>query len=192
MTLASIDAVSALVVIDLQNGIVALPTAHAAGEIVGRASAVARAFREHGLPVVLVNVAGSPPGRTDTAMRSFPASDDWSDLVPELDRQPDDYTVTKHQWGAFYGTSLDSYLRSRGVTQVFLAGISTSKGVESTARNAHEHGYNVALITDAMTDTDLEAHRNSLERIFPRVGQTTNTEEVLALLNSRKPDLRGG
>jgi nicotinamidase-related amidase len=127
-------------------------------------------------------VAGAPSGRTDVGRSSVAMSGEWIELVPELDRQPDDYTVTKHQWGAFYGTPLDSYLRSRNVTQIFQAGISTSKGVESTARGAHERGYNVVLIVDAMTDTDAEAHRNSIDRIFPRVGESTGAADVLAKL----------
>jgi nicotinamidase-related amidase len=86
------------------------------------------------------------------------------------------------QWGAFYGTPLDLQLRRRGVTQVVLCGIATSIGVESTARGAHEHGYNVTLVIDAMTDMKAEAHDNSLARIFPRLGETGTTEAALALL----------
>lgn len=87
--------------------------------------------------------------------------------------------------GAFYGTSLDQFLRRRGVTQVVLAGISTSIGVESTARNAHEFGYNVALVLDAMTDLNLVSHEHSVEKIFPRLGETTTTAEVLNALAQR-------
>jgi len=86
------------------------------------------------------------------------------------------------QWGAFTGTPLDQILRRAGVTQVVLGGISTSIGVESTARAAHELGYNVGLVTDAMTDLSLEAHRHSIEAIFPRLGERTTTDELLALL----------
>ena len=84
--------------------------------------------------------------------------------------------------GAFFGTSLDAILRKAGVTQIVLAGISTSIGVESTARAAHELGYNVALVTDAMTDRSAEAHRHTVETIFPRLGETDTTERVLKML----------
>ena len=112
---------------------------------------------------------------------SFPA--DWTELVPELDRQPTDYLVTKQRVGAFIGTSLDENLRQRGVTQVFLTGVATSAGVESTARSAYDLGYNVVLVVDAMTDRDADAHRHSIERIFPRLGETTETAAVLKLLH---------
>ena len=182
MALTRLDPVAALVVIDLQKGIVGLPTVHPAGEIVGRAAQLARAFRERGLPVVLVNVTGGAPGRTDAGPPKFSRPADWAELVPELDPQPSDHLVTKQRWGAFLETDLHDYLRERGATQIVLAGIATSIGVESTARSAYDLGYNVALVVDAMTDRDPETHRNSVEKIFPRLGETGKTENVLKLL----------
>ena len=182
MPLTKLDSNAALMVIDLQKGIVAIPTVHPAAEIIVRGGQLARAFRERNLPVVLVNVTGRPPGRTDagTATLSFPA--DWTELVPELQQHPNDHLVSKQRPGAFIGTSLHDYLHQRGVTQVFIAGIATSLGVESTARSAYDHGYNVVLVADAMTDRDADAHRHSVERIFPRLGETETTENVLKLL----------
>jgi nicotinamidase-related amidase len=86
--------------------------------------------------------------------------------------------------GAFIGTSLDDYLRQCGVTQVFVTGVATSAGVEATARSAYDYGYNVVLVTDAMTDRDADAHRHSIEKIFPRLGETDTTENVLRRLRS--------
>jgi nicotinamidase-related amidase len=184
MPLNKLDSVPALVVIDMQKGVVGLTTVHPAGEISSRIGVLAQAFRERGLPVVLVNVAGLAPGRTDAGPRnfSFPAS--WTELVPELDQQPSDHVVTKYQPGAFHGTSLDHYLRRQGATQIVLTGIATSIGVEATARSAYDLGYHVALVVDAMTDLDAEAHRHSVEKIFPRLGETATTSEVLDLLEA--------
>ena len=184
MPLTQLDPTAALIVIDLQKGIVGLPTAHPAAEIVGRAAQLARAFRERNLPVILVNVAGRAPGRTQ-AQFNFSPPPDWTELVPELDRQPDDYTVTKLQIGAFHGTALEQILRRRGVTQVFLAGVATSVGVEATARQAYDQGYHVVLVADAMTDLNADAHRNSIEKTFPRIGEITTTDEALAALKQR-------
>jgi len=184
MALTQIDTVAALVVIDMQKGIVALPTAHPIVEITARIARLTKAFREKDLPVILVNVAGGAPGRTDyRPTYSFP--DDWTELVPELDRQPSDYTVTKLAIGAFYGTALEQILRRRGVTQVFLVGVATAVGVEATARTAYDHGYNVALVVDAMTDLNADAHKHSVEVTFPRIGETAATDDVLALLKLR-------
>lgn len=185
MPLTRLDDIAALVVIDLQKGIVAIPTVHPVAQIIERSAQLARAFRKRGLPVVLVNVSAPPPGRTDAGMPKLAFPPDWTDLVPELDTQPGDYLVTKQRWGAFIGTSLDQKLRQRGVTQIFLTGVATSAGVESTARSAYDYGYNVVLVTDAMTDRDADMHRHDVERIFPRVGETTTTDNVLNVLKAK-------
>jgi nicotinamidase-related amidase len=181
--LTTVDPNPALIVIGLQKGIVDAPTVHPAGEIVERSACLARAFRRLGFPVVLVNVTGGAAGRTE---RRRPAGDaaasDWADLVDELDAQPSDHRVTKQRRSAFHDTGLDAHLRSLGVTQVVLTGISTTSGVESTARSAHDHGYNVVLATYAMTDTDPDAHANSIERIFPKLGETATVAEILGAL----------
>ncbi|MFE2582669.1 hydrolase [Streptomyces sp. NPDC059378] len=189
MALTALDPRTALVVIDLQAGIVAAPTQPYSGpEVVARSVELADAFRAQGLPVVLVRVsfaadgADAVPGRTEAGHPGATRPEGWDVIVPELAGHPGDITVTKHNWGAFHGTDLDVQLRRRGVTQIVLTGIATSIGVESTARAAHEHGYHVTLATDAMSDMDPEAHRGSVERIFPRLGETGTTAEVLELL----------
>ena len=186
MPLTKLDTTPALVVIDLQKDIVGLPTVHPANEIIGRAAQLARAFRERGLPVVLVNVTSGAPGRTEAGILKFSRPADWAELVPELEQHPGDHIVSKQRWGAFIGTSLNETLRHRGVTQIFLAGISTSIGVESTARSAYDYGYNVVLVVDAMTDRDADAHRHSVEKIFPRLGETAKTEDVLKALKQER------
>ena len=113
-------------------------------------------------------------------MSTFPP--EFAELLPELNRQPSDHLVTKRTWGAFTGTDLEAYLKGQGVTQVVVTGVATSAGVESTARFAHELGFNVTLATDAMTDMSPEAHENSVTRIFPRMAETGTTDEILALL----------
>jgi nicotinamidase-related amidase len=182
MPLTKLDTNPALIVIDLQKGIVGMPTVHPVAEIIDRTAQLAHVFREHGFPVVLVNVTGMAPGRTDAGRPQFSFPPDWTDLVPELEQQPSDYVVSKQTWGAFPGTSLNHYLREQGVTQVFIVGVATSIGVESTARNAFDHGYNVVLVVDAMTDRNADAHQYAIEKVFPRLGETDTTENVLKVL----------
>jgi nicotinamidase-related amidase len=139
MPLTQLDPVAALTSIDLQKGIIAMLTApNPAEEIIGRVAKLTRAFRRRSWPVVLVNVTEVPPGRTDAGRPKFARPDGWADLVPELEQQPGDHVVTKKSPGAFSGTSLDEHLHERGATQIFLTGISTSIGVESTARAAYD------------------------------------------------------
>ncbi len=180
MPLTTLDPTPALVVIDLQKGITAAPAAHPTEEIIARAADLARAFRQHRWPVALVNVAGAAPGRTDRGAVDFTPPPGWTDLVDELDAQPGDHLITKHRRGAFADTDLDERLRQDGVTQVVLAGLSTSAGVESTARAAHDLGYHVVLAVDAMSDRDPATHEHSVQRIFPSLGETASTDEILA------------
>jgi len=182
MTITTLDPKTALVVIDLQKGIVALPTAHPVNEVVKHAGELLDAFRSHGLPVVLVNVAGGAPGRAEQSRSLAGLPADWADLVPELNQQPEDHIVTKRTWGAFTNTGLDEHLKKLGVTQVVIVGVATSVGVESTARYAHELGLNVTLAIDAMTDMNADAHTNSVTRIFPRLGETGTSREIIDLL----------
>ena len=182
MPITKVDLIAALVVIDLQKGIVSVPAAHAISEVIARTAQLARAFRQRGLPVVLVNLTSGARGRTEAGPRNYASQPDWIELVPELEPQPGDHLISKQAPGAFIGTSLDDYLRQRGVTQVFLAGVATSIGVESTARSAYDHGYNVAFVVDAMTDRDFDSHRHSVEKIFPRLGETDVTANVLKML----------
>jgi nicotinamidase-related amidase len=184
MPLTKLDSNAALIVIDLQKGIVGIPTAHPVAEIIDRTAQLARAFRKRGLPVVLVNVSGMAPGRTDVGRPNFAFPPDWTELVPELEQNANDLIVTKQRVGAFIGTSLDDELHQRGVTQVFMTGVATSAGVESTARSAHDYGYNVVFVIDAMTDRDAEAHQHRVEKTFPRFGETASTADVLRCLRA--------
>jgi nicotinamidase-related amidase len=181
---------TAVVVIDLQKGIVQMPRApHPAGTVVANCTRLLTRARQVGAQPVLVHVGGSPDGAdrlrptVDQAMRATATMPpDWSDLIPELDRQPGDIVILKRQWGAFYGTDLDLQLRRRGLETVILCGIATEFGVESTARDAYERGYQLVFAADAMTGASAESHLNSVERIFPRMGRVRTTEEILAAL----------
>ncbi|HEY3796654.1 MAG TPA: cysteine hydrolase [Bradyrhizobium sp.] len=185
MTISTLDARTALVVIDLQKGVVGMPVAHPMDGIIRNAVALIEAFRARQLPVVLVNVDGQPPGRAERSfsLDNMPAG--WTELIPQLNRQPSDHLVTKKTRGAFTNTDLERYLKENAVIQVVIVGVSTSAGVESTARHAHELGFNVAVVTDAMTDTDADAHHNSVTRIFPKMSETGTTQQLLDLLDKR-------
>lgn len=184
MPISALDPKTALLVVDLQKGIVGLPTVHPIDGVVRNSVALLEAFRAHRQPVVLINVDGVPPGRTEQsrAPRDFPAG--WTDLIPELNRQPTDHVVTKRTRGAFTNTGLENYLRDNSVTQVVITGVATGAGVESTARHAHELGFNVALAIDAMTDMDADIHHNSVTRIFPKMAETGTTREIIDLLEA--------
>jgi nicotinamidase-related amidase len=182
---------TAIVVIDLQKGIVALPgNPHTTVSVVANSVRLLDAARAAGAQPVLVHVNFSAdrsdalkqpidePMRTGGTMPP-----DWSELVPELNRQPSDIVILKRQWGAFYGTDLDLQLRRRGLKTIVLCGIATEVGVESTARDAYERGYELVLAEDAMTGRS--SHANSVAHIFPRLGRVRSTDEIVAALNGK-------
>ncbi len=185
MPLTTLDPNTALIVVDLQKGILNAPFAHPFTDVLERTRALLDAFRERHLPVVLVNVTGRAPGRTEQPPRHTTLPDGFADLLPELDRQPGDLTVTKRTWGAFAHTDLEAQLGTRSITQVVVTGVATGTGVESTARQAYELGFNVTLATDAMTDLRPEAHAYSLAHVFPRLGEMGSTDDIIRLLKSK-------
>ncbi|HUY70362.1 MAG TPA: hydrolase [Candidatus Baltobacteraceae bacterium] len=180
---------TALVVIDLQKGIVARGDTkpHPTSEVVGNAVKLADAFRKDGMPVFLVRVSMSEAERlktiSDTMFTMPPLPPDWAEITPELGPKDGDIIITKRQWGAFYGTDLELQLRRRGIDTIVLSGISTIYGVESTARTANEMGFQQLFAEDAMSDLgSAEAHNNTIEHVFKRIGRVRKTAEILAAI----------
>lgn len=138
--------------------------------------------------IVLVHV-GSTDGKDTLRVNSevkWPASamqqDGSSDLAKELDVQPSDHVVLKHQWGAFYGTDLDLQLRRRGINTIVLCGVSTDIGVKTTAREEYQNGYDQVFAEDAMAAMSKEEHDHTLKFIFPRIGIIRKTAEILEMM----------
>jgi nicotinamidase-related amidase len=182
MPLTTVDPTPALVVIDLQSGILGIDTQpYPSAAVVERSAALADAFRAQGHPVVLVRVDATPAGRTDQSPagggRRIP--DEGAVLAPELG---EGIVVTKHTRGAFHGTELHEELQRLGVTQIFLTGIATAAGVEETGREGFAHGYHVVVVEDACADRSAERHAYAVEQVFPTMAQVTTTDEVLTAL----------
>jgi nicotinamidase-related amidase len=179
---------TALVVIDLQKGIVGMDVQpRSAAAVVQNARRLADGLREQGVFIVFVRVSTSADGKD----RLHPACDtplaaggarpaDWAELVPELAVRSGDCVLVKRQWGAFYGTDLDLQLRRRGIRTIVLCGIATCFGVESTARDAYELGYEQIFVEDAMASRSALEHEHTISRILPRIGRLTSTNAVLA------------
>lgn len=177
---------TALVLIDLQKGILGNTlTPVTSQELLARGRALAERFRAAGATVVLVNVAFSADGGdmlrqwVDEAPAipkgGFPAG--WNEFPPGL-MQPGDLLITKRQWGAFYGTELDLQLRRRGIRTIVLGGVSTQIGVESTARQAYEHGYELLIVNDATTSSVAEGHEMSMKHILPRLARLVQSGDI--------------
>src|ERR1700675_2797711 len=173
---------TALVLVDLQKGILGFPLAPTSGAAVLQVGAqLAKRFRAAGAAVVLTNVTWSanfadalqqPVDRPLPGPSQLPAH--WSDFPPELDHSPGDIVITKRQWGAFHGTELDLQLRRRGIKTIILGGVATNMGVESTARQARDLNYGVVLARQATTSLNAEMHDFAVNRIFPLISRVTD------------------
>lgn len=180
---------TAMIVIDLTKGVLSLPSVpHPVQEVLANTVRLADAFRSVGSFVVLVKV-----NSVDGKDMLHPISDigfplpaecpkDWAELAPELSPQPLDHLITKHQWGAFFGTDLDLHLRRRKIETIVLCGIATGFGVDTTAREAYQHGYQQVFAEDAMNALSEEEHRYVCTQIFARIGRLRSTDEIVAAL----------
>lgn len=161
---------SALVLIDLMPRILALPVApHSGLEVLERSRRLAEAFRSDGRPVVQVRV--ERPGVDEQP----PGSGFADALVAD-----GDIVVVKRTVGAFHNTELHERLAERGVDTVVLGGLVTTMGVESTARAASDHGYDVVFVADAMSGLAADEHEFAVTRVFPRFGKVVTSDHYTA------------
>ncbi len=177
---------TAMVMIDLQKGVLGRETSpRPATDVLATATDLAGRFRGAGALVVWVRACWMPDlgdalrQRVDRPMPipdgGFPA--DFATLPDGL-VGPSDLVITKRQWGAFHGTELDLQLRRRGIRAIVLGGVLTNFGVESTARGAWEHGYEVVVMEDATASTSLELHEFSIGQILPRIAVVSESSAL--------------
>lgn len=181
---------TALVLIDLQNGIVSRPIApHAAAEVLANSTNLAAALRSAGGTVIYVRVDlhGIVLRSSDTPMRdpnAPPPPASAMELAPGCGFTAGDLQVIKRSWGAFHGTDLDLQLRRRNIRTIIMGGVATNIGVESTARAAFDREYNLVFAEDAMSTVSAEAHAFAMQHIFPRMGNVRSTQQLLDALKA--------
>lgn len=174
---------TALILIDLENGILAMPVQpYSADEITAKCRTMAEAFRAHGAPVVYVNVdlANMLPLQVDQSHSGGQTPPpEASELSPTSGYQQGDLRVTKRHWGAFGHTNIDVLLKERGIDTVVFGGIATNLGVESTARQAASYGLNIVIAEDACSSLGKEMHDFAIKNIFPMMARVRTTQEVV-------------
>lgn len=179
---------TALVLIDLQNGVVGRDTKpYSPGEVVERARKLAEALRAKGSPVVYVRVLMSdflslPADEAMTPPKDLPAH--LSEIAEAAGMQNGDLLITKRHWGAFAGTELERELRSRGIETIVLAGIATNIGVESTLRQGTGLGFAFVTVEDACSTFSKEMQEFAFSAIFPRLSKVRSTQQVLEAIAS--------
>ncbi|MFB5676847.1 isochorismatase family protein [Paenibacillus terreus] len=175
---------TALVVIDLQKWIGNQYAPYSAEMVIANSAKLANLFRNKGAFVTLVHVSSKdfkdmPSPKLDTTPPKLNLVEGWDEFVPELGVTDTDHIVAKKQWGAFHGTDLDLQLRRRNINTIVLCGIPSGIGVDTTAREAFQHGYHIIFAIDAMTGFTKSEHEHVRDVIFPRIGRIRTTEEIV-------------
>jgi len=185
---------AALVLIDLQQYVLARTwTPHSSETVLLNSVALAKAVRAAGGCTIFVRVDFDAAGRdrlslpVDFGPPGPIPSPESSGFHSEIAALQPDIVIVKRQWSAFYGTELDLQLRRRNISHIFLVGLATNFGVESTAREAWQGNYSVTLVEDATSSVG-NYHEFAVKNIFPHISQVKSTQEVLASLRSLPSD----
>jgi nicotinamidase-related amidase len=185
---------TALVQIDLQNFNVTRELApHPAERVVGNCVLLASEMRDRGGMVIFVRVLledlPRPPADNPMVKPGTPAPPPEAVHLADVAQvQAQDIVVTKRQWGAFYGTDLEQLLRRRGVKTIIMSGIATNIGVESTAREAFDRGYELVFAEDAMSSISADGHNNACQNVFRIMGRVRSTRELIDALQAGTGD----
>ncbi|MEU4315266.1 cysteine hydrolase [Nocardia sp. NPDC024068] len=182
MPITEIPPATALVVIDMQSG--TLPNARAvtADRLLDRVALLLAGFRKAERTVVHLIATGTPDGRTTYADTGQSWSAEQTVIPPEAAPAGNEPLLRRRGWSGFAGTDLEQRLRAAGVTTVVVAGLATTFGVESTARDAYDLGFDVVVAADAVSDPDPAGQERSLTRVFPVLGRVATADEILALI----------
>lgn len=191
MTEAQQNAGSALLVMDIQNGIVSR-FSNDPGYL-ERLGQVIACARQSGIPIIYVVVrfrSGYPEisarNKSFSAIKDggfpFTEEDEATQIHPAVAPQPGDVVVTKRRVGAFSGSDLEVILRSYSAETLILTGIATSGVVLSTLRAAADLDYRITVISDCCADQDEEVHRVLTTKIFPRQADVVTADEWQASL----------
>jgi nicotinamidase-related amidase len=136
---------TALLVIDVQNGVVA--EAHQRDAVVANIGTLVDRARVEGVPVVWVQDSGEGLEK---------GSEAW-EYVPELARRESEPLVHKTFGDSFEDTDLEAVLATAGIGRLVVTGAQTDACIRSTIHGAFVRGYDVTLVGDAHTTEDLSA-----------------------------------
>lgn len=161
----------ALIIIDVQEGIVGAPHIHDADGVIRRIRALQDRARDGGIPVLHVQHDGPKGHRVEKGTKG------WN-IYPAVQPQPGEPVIHKRSSDAFFETSLQQELSKLEISQIVIAGCMTQYCVDTTCRRAVTLGLDVTLAADAHTTADeggltapqIIAHHNTLLEGFAAGG----------------------
>lgn len=106
-----------------------------------------------------------------------------SRVIDEISPTPEDFVIPKPRWSAFFGTALESNLRSMGIDTLLIAGGSTDVGIASTVFAARDLDYQIIVLRDCCNSLRAGAQDFFMDRIFPRMGRVITADQAVKLLS---------
>jgi isochorismate hydrolase len=113
-------------------------------------------------------------------------TEDWK-FLPEMKIEPNDMTLPKKRYSAFFGTDLDKILRSRGIQDLIISGVMTNLCCETTARDAFMRDYRVFFLIDGTATRRSELHLATLKNLGFGFAYLLTCDELVQMLTGRCP-----
>lgn len=189
---------SALIVMDMQNGIV--NSLEFKDEVIKHNQQAIKAARQNNIPVIFVRVAFngtflevSPNNKMfseyQASGQQMSLADESTQIIESLNRKEDEPIVTKHRLSAFTGSNLEVLLRGLQVNHIVLTGVSTSGVVLSTTVEAADKDYKITILEDAVTDNNSKKHQFLMNEILTRYAEISSTHSWTASTINLKPQV---
>ena len=158
-------------------------------DIVPSISKVLQAAREKGIKIIYTRVVNRPDGvgqsvRLSRKMGALMEGSWGIEIVGELKPRDDEFVVAKWRFSPFFGTSLETILRSFGVKTVVLSGVHTNGVIDSSARDAEYRDLDIVVLRDCCGAATTALHEAHLETIQASFGRVMTSGEFLEILQS--------
>lgn len=191
---------TAVLVVDMQNDTVHSDGAYAesgapahadAQNVVENVESVLTAARTAGVPIFYSRILVYPrPGLSGVnapvfrmlAPDTFKVGTWGAQILDAVTPQGDEVVLDRTRMSVFNGTGIDSMLRNLGVRSLIIVGAWTNMAVEHTARDAADHGYEVALVQDATSTLSAEWQQAAVGFALTNIASITDTATVTAAL----------
>lgn len=156
--------------------------------LVARINRLSRAFRDHAQPVIWIRQEFRPDlqdaflNMRRQNRHVTIAGTKGAEILPELERRPEEAVVVKKRYSSFFGTRLDELLAGLSPSSLVLAGINTHACVRMTAIDAYQRDFDVIIAADCVGSYDAEHHRVTMRYLDGGIARLLESESILSLL----------